>query len=157
MLYVRSRYEQVSGSPPKQETVGLVDIPSNYYSGMLILGKEHMSPRGWSGANLGDRAFLGTAEIRTLNFNLNFLEILKFIKVGKLSFSLISDIGKTWGENKYDWVTTAGVESRLSVIFGNMPVLIYSVGIAQTIDQWSDNPNAEGIDPYIRLALVNPF
>ena len=157
VLYVRSRYEQVSGSPPKQETVGLVDIPSNYYSGMLILGKEHMSPRGWSGANLGDRAFLGTAEIRTLNFNLNFLEILKFIKVGKLSFSLISDIGKTWGENKYDWVTTAGVESRLSVIFGNMPVLIYSVGIAQTIDQWSDNPNAEGIDPYIRLALVNPF
>ena len=56
-----------------------------------------------------------------------------------MSFSLISDIGKTWGENKYDWVTTAGLESRLSVIFGNMPVLIYSAGIAQTIDQWSDN------------------
>ena len=28
---------------------------------------------------------------------------------------------------------------------------------ANVIDQWSDNPNAKGIDPYIRLALVNPF
>jgi len=38
-----------------------------------------------------------------------------------------------------------------------MPVVIYSMGIAQTFDQWSENPNAEGIGPYIRLALVNPF
>ena len=76
---------------------------------------------------------------------------------GKLSFAYISDFGRVWGSQNSDWVATAGVEGRLALIFGNMPVVIYSMGIAQTFDQWSENPKAEGIGPYIRLALVNPF
>ena len=116
-----------------------------------------MSPRGWDGANLGDRAFMGTAEIRSPLIDLSLFEILKIVKAGKLSFAYISDFGRVWGSQNSDWVATAGVEGRLALIFGNMPVVIYSMGIAQTFDQWSENPNAEGIGPYIRLALVNPF
>ena len=156
-LYLRGRYEKISGQPPAQETAGLVDIPTNYYAGQFVLGKEHMSPRGWEGANLGDRAFMGTAEIRSPLIDLSLFEILKIVKAGKLSFACISDFGRVWGSQKSDWVATAGVEGRLALIFGNMPVVIYSMGIAQTFDQWSENPNAEGIGPYVRLALVNPF
>ena len=156
-LYLRGRYEKISGQPPAQETAGLVDIPTNYYAGQFVLGKEHMSPRGWEGANLGDRAFMGTAEIRSPLIDLSLFEILKIVKAGKLSFAYISDFGRVWGSQNSDWVATAGVEGRLALIFGNMPVVIYSMGIAQTFDQWSENPNAEGIGPYVRLALVNPF
>ena len=157
VLYVRGRYEMVSGNPPAQETAGLVDISSNYYAGQIIFGKEHMSPRGWEGSNLGDRAFMGSAELRSPLLNLSVLEIMRVIKAGKLSFSCISDFGKVWGSENNDWVITAGLEARLAIIIGNMPLFIYSAGIAQTLDQWSQNPNGEGIGPYIRLALVNPF
>ena len=39
-------------STTSSRTAGLVDIPTNYYAGQFVLGKEHMSPRGWEGANL---------------------------------------------------------------------------------------------------------
>jgi hypothetical protein len=157
VLYIRGRYEIVSGNPPAQETAGLVDIPSNYYVGQIVFGKEHMSPRGWEGSNLGDRAFMGSAELRSPLLNLNVLEIMRIVKAGKLSFSCVSDFGKVWGSQNNDWIVTAGLEARLAIIIGNMPLFIYSAGIAQTLDQWSENPSAEGIQPYIRLALVNPF
>ena len=157
VLYVRGRYEMVSGNPPAQETAGLVDIPSNYYAGQIIFGKEHMSPRGWRGSNLGDRAFMGSAELRSPLLNLSILEVMRVIKAGKLSFLCISDFGKVWGSENNDWIITTGLEARLAIIIGNMPLFIYSAGIAQTIDQWSENPRAEGVQPYIRLALVNPF
>ena len=156
-LYFRARYEQISGSPPNQETAGLVDIPTNYYAGQLILGKEHMSPRGYSGSILGNSAFMGTTEFRSPLINLNIIEVLRIIKAGKLSLSIISDYGKVWGSNNDEWIITAGIESRASLLIGNLPLLVYSLGIAQTIDGWSDNPNAKGVDPYFRLALVNPF
>ena len=157
VLYVRGRYEMVSGNPPAQETAGLVDIPSNYYAGQIIFGKEHMSPRGWEGSNFGDRAFMGSAELRSPLLDISVLEIMRVIKAGKLSFSCISDFGKVWGSENNDWVITTGLETRLAITIGNMPLFIYSAGIAQTIDRWSENPRAEGVQPYIRLALVNPF
>jgi len=157
VLYVRGRYEIISGNPPAQETAGLVDIPSNYYAGQIVFGKEHMSPRGWGGSNLGDRAFMGSAELRSPLLNLSVLEIMRVIKAGKLSFSCVSDFGKVWGSPNNNWIITTGLEARLAIIIGNMPLFIYSAGIAQTIDQWSENPRAEGVQPYIRLALVNPF
>jgi len=157
VLFVRGRYEIISGKPPAQETAGIVDIPSSYYAGQIIFGKEHMSPRGFEGSILGNRAFMGSAELRGPLLNLNILEIFKFVKAGKLSFSCISDFGKVWGSQNDDWIVTAGAEARLAVILGNIPFFIYSMGIAQTVEQWSENPNADGIQPYIRLALVNPF
>ena len=48
-LYLRGRYEKISGQPPAQETAGLVDIPTNYYAGQFVLGKEHMSPARMGG------------------------------------------------------------------------------------------------------------
>ena len=100
---------------------------------------------------------MGSAELRGPLLNLNILEVFKFIKAGKLSFSCISDFGKVSGSQNDNWIITAGVEARLAVVVGSMPLFIYSMGIAQTVEQWSENPNADGIQPYIRLALVNPF
>ena len=74
-----------------------------------------------------------------------------------MSLSIISDYGKVWNSNNDEWIITAGIESRASLLIGDLPLLVYSLGIAQTIDGWSDNPNAKRVDPYIRLALVNPF
>jgi hypothetical protein len=156
-FYSRARYENISGSPPNQETTGLVDIPTNYFAGQIILGKEHMSPRGYTGSILGSSAFIGTAEFRSPLINLNIIQILKIIKAGKISFSIISDYGKVWGSENEDWVVTAGIESRISLLIGNFPLLVYSAGIAQTSNDWSKNPDAKNVDPYFRLALVNPF
>ena len=156
-FYSRARYENISGSPPNQETTGLVDIPTNYLAGQIILGKEHMSPRGYTGSILGSSAFIGTAEFRSPLINLNIIQILKIIKAGKISFSIISDYGKVWGSENEDWVVTAGIESRISLLIGNFPLLVYSAGIAQTSNDWSKNPDAKNVDPYFRLALVNPF
>ena len=156
-FYSRARYENISGSPPNQETTGLVDIPTNYFAGQIIIGKEHMSPRGYTGSILGSSAFMGTAEFRSPLINLNIIQILKIIKAGKISFSIISDYGKVWGSENEDWVITTGVESRISLLIGNFPLLVYSAGISQTTDDWSKNPNVKNVDPYFRLALVNPF
>lgn len=156
-FYSRARYENISGSPPNQETTGLVDIPTNYFAGQIILGKEHMSPRGYTGSILGSSAFIGTAEFRSPLINLNIIQILKIIKAGKISFSMISDYGKVWGSENENWVVTAGIESRISLLIGNFPLLVYSAGIAQTTNDWSKNPDAKNVDPYFRLALVNPF
>ena len=156
-IYSRARYENISGNPPGQETAGIIDIPTNYYAGQLIIGKEHMSPRGYSGAVLGTSAFMGTAELRSPLINLNVLEVFKIIKAGKISFSVISDYGKVWGSDYDDWIVTAGVESRISLMLGNFPLLVYSAGLAQTTDEWSNGKSFNDIEPYYRLALVNPF
>ena len=70
---------------------------------------------------------------------------------------MISDYGKVWGSKNENWVVTAGIESRISLLIGNFPLLVYSAGIAQTTNDWSKNPDAKNVDPYFRLALVNPF
>ena len=90
-------------------------------------------------------------------FRKNVLEVFKIIKAGKISFSVISDYGKVWGSDYDDWIVTAGVESRISLMLGNFPLLVYSAGLAQTTDEWSNGKSFNDIEPYYRLALVNPF
>ncbi|GIT32115.1 MAG: hypothetical protein Ct9H300mP2_1940 [Candidatus Neomarinimicrobiota bacterium] len=103
---------------PLQETVGWWISPMNIYWGSWVLGKEHMNPRGWTGVQLGDRAFFGTVELRTPSLNFNFFEIAKTVKYGRLSGAFISDYGKVWGGNDENWVTTIGPEIRFSLLVG---------------------------------------
>ena len=42
-------------------------------------------------------------------------------------------------------------------MLGNFPLLVYSAGLAQTTDEWSNGKSFNDIEPYYRLALVNPF
>ena len=117
-LYLRGRYEKISGQPPAQETAELVDIPTNYYAGQFVLGKEHMSPRGWEGANLGDRAFMGTAEIRSPLIDLSLFEILKIVKAGKLSFSCIEchNLLNNLFEKKIKNIIICGIETHICIL-----------------------------------------
>ena len=85
------------------------------------------------------------------------LPFFKIIKVGKISFSIISDYGKVFGSDYDDWIVTAGLESRISLMLGNFPLLVYSAGLAQTRDEWFNGKSFNDIEPYYRLALVNPF
>ncbi len=159
VLFFRGRYESVWGDRiPAQETVGLVDIPNEYILGQLVLGKEHMSPRGWNGVQLGDRAFFGTTELRTPSLNFNFFEIAKVIKYGQLSGAFISDFGKVWGGDDEDWITTTGAEFRFSLLIGNTPFLIYGFGWAQAPEDWNDGKGRwVGPKPYFRMTLISPF
>ena len=155
IVYTRGRYEAVwGGNIPLQETVGLVDIPNEYIFGQLVLGKEHMNPRGWTGVQLGDKAFFGTAELRTPSLNFDFLEIAKIVKYGRLSGAFISDFGKVWGGNDENWVTTTGAEIRFSLLVGDVPFFIYGFGWAQTPEDWV---NGIGPKPYFRMSLISPF
>ena len=58
-LFVRTRYEAMGGTPPSQETLGIVDIPNYYFAGAMTLGREYMSPRGYvSESRLGDLSLI---------------------------------------------------------------------------------------------------
>ena len=117
-----------------------------------------MSPRGWNGVQLGDRAFFGTTELRTPSLNFNFFEIAKVIKYGQLSGAFISDFGKVWGGDDEDWITTTGAEFRFSLLIGNAPFLIYGFGWAQAPEDWNDGKGRwVGPKPYFRMTLISPF
>ena len=113
-----------------------------------------MNPRGWTGVQLGDKAFFGTVELRTPSLNFDFFEIAKIVKYGRLSGAFISDFGKVWGGNDENWVTTTGAEIRFSLLVGDVPFFIYGFGWAQTPEDWV---NGIGPKPYFRMSLISPF
>ena len=97
VLYGRGQYEIVSGNSPNQETPAIVDIPNYYLMGAITPGREYMAPRGFSGRpRFGNRAFMGTIELRTPILPVDFLELLNIIKLGSPTFALVSDFGDAW-------------------------------------------------------------
>ena len=156
-LFVRTRYEAMGGTPPSQETLGIVDIPNYYFVGAMTLGREYMSPRGYVGeSRLGDRAYIGTFEIRAPELPINIFEFVKIFGIGNPTFALISDIGNAWlsGGKISDPITTAGYELRLSLNVAKVPLFIFSYGWAQEFKDWSDNKNP---NQYLQMTLINPF
>ena len=156
-LFLRMRFESLQGNPPPQEAVGLVNSPNQYILGQLVLGKENMSPRGWSGISiLGEKAFFGTVELRTQPVMIDLISIFKFISLGNFTAAIISDFGKVSNVNKNLWVSTAGIEIKAAISVSGMPLIFYSFGWAQDSEKWSKD-NYTLPDPYFRLALISPF
>jgi hypothetical protein len=156
-FYGRGRYEMMAGTPPSQETLGIVDIPNYYLVGATTPGREYMSPRGFSGEpRLGEQAFMGTMELRAPVLPFSILEILKGIKIGMPTFAFISDIGNAWSNSSesQEMIITAGYEWRTSINIGNEPFLIFSYGWAQEPEQWKNGIEPE---PYFQTTLINPF
>ncbi len=169
-LYGRGRYERMSGDPPDQEKLGIINIPNYYISGTLTPGREYMTPRGYSGKQMGDQAFMGTIELRAPVIPLDIIEVLKVIKFGKPTFALISDFGNAWNEGSKmgDLIITTGAEFRLSLTLANAPLFIFSYGWAQTPEKWnkdweklyntdSGDTIETGPKPYFQMTLINPF
>ena len=147
----------MGGTPPSQETLGIVDIPNYYFAGAMTLGREYMSPRGYvSESRLGDRAYIGTFEIRAPGLPFNIFEFVKIFGIGKPTFALISDIGYAWlsGGKVSDPIGTAGYELRLSLNVAKVPLFIFSYGWAQEFKDWSDN---KAPNQYLQMTLINPF
>lgn len=170
-LFARGRFELMSGDPPLQDSLGLVDIPNFYLAGEYTPGREYMNPRGWSGARFGNRAAMGTLELRLPGASFSVIEILKIFKLGRPTIALISDFGNAWkqGQKKDSIVITTGVEIRFSFSLGDLSVLIFTYGWAQSPESWgidlnkfSQNINSKenssiGPVPYLQLTLINPF
>jgi len=156
-FYGRGRYEMMTGNPPSQETLGIVDIPNYYLVGATTPGREYMSPRGFTGnPRLGEQAFMGTMELRAPVLPFSILEILKGIKIGMPTFALISDLGNAWSNNSesQEMIFTRGYEWRTSLNIGNAPFLIFSYGWAQEHEKWEEGIEPE---PYFQTTLINPF
>jgi hypothetical protein len=156
-VYGRSRYEITNGIPPSQERLGIFDIPNYYFMGTTTPGREYMSPRGYKGdSRFGTKAYMGTLELRAPVLPLSLVEVLKVLKLGSPTFALISDFGNAWTsqENEQDFIVTTGYEFRLALNFANVPLLIFSYGIAQEKSMWSDGIYPE---PYFQMTLINPF
>jgi len=156
-IYGRGRYEMMTGNPPSQETLGIVDIPNYYFAGATTPGREYMSPRGFTGnPRLGEQAFMGTMELRAPVLPFSILEILKGIKIGMPTFALISDLGNAWSNNSesQEMIFTRGYEWRTSLNIGNAPFLIFSYGWAQEHEKWEEGIEPE---PYFQTTLINPF
>ena len=129
-----------------------------------------MTPRGYSGKQMGDQAFMGTIELRAPVIPLDIIEVLKVIKFGKPTFAFISDFGNAWNEGSKmgDLIITTGAEFRLSLILANAPLFIFSYGWAQSPEKWNkdweklynkDSGDAieTGPKPYFQMTLINPF
>jgi len=156
-FYGRGRYEMMTGNPPSQETLGIVDIPNYYLVGATTPGREYMSPRGFTGdPRLGEQAFMGTIELRAPVLPFSILEILKGIKIGMPTFALIHDRGNAWSHNSesQEIIKTYGYEWRTSINIGNAPFLIFSYGWAQEWERWEEEIEP---DPYFQTTLINPF
>ena len=116
-----------------------------------------MSPRGFSGSpRLGNRAFMGTIEFRAPILAVDFLELLKIIKLGSPTFALVSDFGDAWDSklNIKKSVITYGFEFRTAFKIANMPVIILGYGFAQKPSLWSKQISP---DSYLKMTLINPF
>ena len=112
---------------------------------------------------IGDKALLNTLELRAPVIPLNVIEILKFIKLGQPTIALISDIGTAWDSKlTYNsFIKTSGVEFRFALTFSNMPLFIFSYGLAQENKKWAEslkfNDQTQLPEPYFQWTLINPF
>ena len=167
-FYFRFRYEQLSGSYPPQEQLGLVNIPNYYFAGQYVPGREYMSPRGWDSVRLGEKAFMGTAELRLPVLPINIFELLRTVKLGQPTFAIISDFGNAWNDFKFlgPSIVTAGLEFRFSILLADISFITISYGLAQSLDEWGNSfknyidQNKQifsSASPYFRLVLINPF
>ena len=119
--------------------------------------KENLNLRGLDQLRLGDRAYLGTIELRTPGIEKNIVQALGF-QLSDLSLALISDFGNAWNSNadeKEKMIITSGYELRAAFKFMNLPLLVFGYGQAQELEEWANgNYNPE---TYFRLTLINPF
>ncbi len=161
-IFGRLRFEALDGDPPNQETLGIFDIPNFYITGVSTPGREYMSPRGYRIDNReysrGDRAYMGTLELRTPVLPINVFEAIKVFKIGMPSIVLFSDFGNAWENNfnSENTIITSGLELRLSFNLLSEPIFIFSYGLAQEIDMWTEK-DFQIPEPYLQLSLINPF
>ena len=161
-IFGRLRFEALDGDPPNQETLGIFDIPNFYITGVSTPGREYMSPRGYRIDNReysrGDRAYMGTLELRTPVLPINVFEAIKVFKIGMPSIVLFSDFGNAWENNfnSENTIITSGLELRLSFNLISEPIFIFSYGLAQEIDMWTEK-DFQIPEPYLQLSLINPF
>ena len=99
---------------------------------------------------------MGTLELRAPVLPLSLVEVLKVFKLGSPTVALISDFGNAWTNqiDEKDIILTTGYEFRMAFNFANVPILIFSYGLAQEQSMWSDGIDPE---PYFQMTLVNPF
>ena len=161
-IFGRIRFEALDGDPPNQESLGIYDIPNFYIMGVSTPGREYMSPRGYRKGDSeyyqGNRAYMGTLELRTPVLPISVFESLKVFKIGMPSFVLFSDFGSAW-ENNFNFentIITSGAEIRLSFNLISEPLFIFSYGWAQDAKNWFKD-KSHIPEPYLQLSLVNPF
>lgn len=161
-IFFRVKTVAMFGKPPAQEYVGLSRDPSIYIPGFSLtdiedfLGfQENHNPRGWDGVRLGDRLVFGTLEYRFPLIPQLPINVLGFT-LGSLTGALLSDFGNAWesGQTLQDWIITSGYEIKLALQVKEIPLLIFSVGQAQSITDWQ---TGQAPQSYVRLALINPF
>ena len=157
-LYTRHRFESIHGNDfPNQEELGIFNISNFYLMGSQTPGREYMSPRGYNGKpRKGKNAYMGSVELRAPVLPLNVVEVLKFINFGRPTVALISDFADAWtlGDKRQKLIIQAGAELRFSILLTTLPVLTFSYGWAQSVEDYRNNvtPN-----PYFQLTLINPF
>ena len=116
-----------------------------------------MSPRGYNGEpRKGSNAYIGSVEFRAPALPLNVIEVFRVINFGRPTVALISDFADAWtpGDNRQELIIQAGAELRFSVLLTTLPVLTFSYGWAQSIENYKSNITP---DPYFQLTLINPF
>ena len=164
-LFSRLRLESIEGDYPKQELLGIFDIPNFYITGVSTPGREYMSPRGYVKRPMGEhktgkKAMMATLELRTPALSVSIFEALKIFKIGMPSLVVFTDIGNAWtnvfrGENS---IATSGAEVRFSFNIISESLFIFSYGRAlETENLFKDKPYNLGSEPYLQLSLVNPF
>ncbi|NOZ03623.1 MAG: hypothetical protein GXO92_03320 [FCB group bacterium] len=159
-LFLRVKTMAMVGTPPAQEYVGLSRDPAIYMPGGIadegIFGfQENYNPRGWDGVRLGDRMVFGSLEYRFPLVKKLPIDILGFT-LGSVTGALISDFGNAWyvGKTVAPWIVTGGYELKVALQMGKSPLLIFSLGHAQLLEEWQDDKEPVS---YFRLALINPF
>ena len=104
----------------------------------------------------GDKAYMGTLELRAPVAPISIVELVKLIQIGSPTFALITDFGNAWTKDKanQEMIITLGYEFRMSLKIVNVPLLTFSYGIAQEKYMWDDGQSPQS---YFQMTLINPF
>ena len=157
ILFLRGKVLKLWGDPPAQEYVGFSRDEAIYLPGSGGTGGmyENMNIRGSNEIRMGDLLAYATAEFR-IPIMPSIPAHLLGITIGDISGAVFTDFGQVWDENESTGgiIATAGYELKYGWKIGDFTLFFFSLGAAQSIEDWQDN-----MQPaiYTRYALVNPF
>ncbi len=148
----------LTGTPPRQDRIGLLTDPPVYLNPGSVLGMlggfieapELHSLRGLDLSKLGDRVLSGTLELRLPLIKQPLVQVLG-LGLGQFTAAAFVDFGQVIGGSPFVW--TQGIEIKANLLVGNLALLTLALGQAGDQEAWQQRAPLT----YLRLGLVAPF
>lgn len=162
VIFARGVGTLLTGTPPRQDHIGLLTDPPVYLNPGPVLGMlgefieapELHSLRGLAEPALSNRVVSGTLELRLPLAEKPPVKVLG-LGLGQFTAALFADFGQVWYSDHAGKAArlTQGIEIKGNIVIGNLPLLTLAFGQAGDQEAWQQSATLT----YLRLGLVSPF